>query len=245
MTTNSYALCHVSRVRGLHSAVVILLLMGLLLNAAPPAAAQSKVSESVLDVQKPMPSIQTNLHDAMTEIARIYETPMLIVLKADHAVLDLPAGKMTLRDVLDSAVRQNPRYRWEEVTPSVIYFRDAALEKDPLYFLAWKLKWFPIFGNVSQVDHLLRPYIQNVRYHATQAGGANSAIDEKDPQWKKHSLPRVEMTDVTPVDVVVKTMEMDRRFCTIIEFPGPGPLKDSDLDAAFISWRWIPFETNP
>ena len=34
-------------------------------------------------------------------------------------------------------------------------------------------------------------------------------------------------------------------FYSIIRFPDLGPLKDSDLNATFASWRWVSFVTAP
>jgi hypothetical protein len=234
----------VSAVLVQNSASAALLLFALLSISNPLAAAQGQSRKRGSDVKKQLPSLQTNLRDGMDEIARIYETPMLVVLQADHAELRLPASKMTLREVLDSAVSQNPGYRWEETANSVIYFYQTAVQMDPLNFLNWKLKWFPIFGSVLQVERLLRSSIQNVRYHATHEGGANS-VAGADEEWEKHSLPRVEMANVTPTEVILKTMDMDGEFYSIIQFPGPGALKDSDLNDAFASWRWVSFDKAP
>lgn len=210
--------------------------------AVPFSLAQKESADSLLETVRHLPPIEDDLHNGMEHVARIFRAPMLVVLKGDNATLTINEGSTTLRQVLDSAVHQNAGYIWE-ANNGVIYFHELTLQKAPLNFLNWKLKRFTIFDNAALVNLSLRAHIQNVRYHASAEGGAITGV--MDAELEKHSLPSSTLTDVTPADVVLKTLSMDRQFYSIIQFPGPGPLKDSDLDAAFISWRWVPFQTSP
>jgi Bacterial Ig-like domain (group 2) len=218
--------------------VTAVALAALFVAPAWAGGARPTAQQSVLDRVKEVPPIRAGLREGMEEVAQLYRAPMLIVLKGDRGSLKLPAGRTTLRHALELAVGQNRGYSWE-VRDEVIVFRHGGLGRDPENFLNWKLGAFTISRDVADVDLVLGAHIQNMRYHVAGRGGVVTAL--RDSDLAKHALPTLTLHDVTVANVVLTVLKMDRGFYSIIEFPGPGPLKDSDLDKAFASWRWVAF----
>jgi len=224
------------KTQSLHRPLVPAILLWLWLSFTSPP--QLVAQETQLDLLTSIPQIHENLPGAMAIIAQTYRTPMLVVTRDDHAALAVDAGKMALRQVLDLAVRQNPGYSWKERN-GVILFQQIELSHDPRFFLNWKLATFTIFGDVAEVQSSLAAHIQKLRYHIESKGGVTTGI--RDAQLVKHRLTTITLQDSTVSEIVLRTLQMDHSFYSIIEFPSRNPLRDTDLDAAFVSWKWMPF----
>ncbi len=113
----------------------------------------------------------------------------------------------------------------------------------PGNFMNWKLEAITLPRNVAELELELelRSLLGKKRAGITDAGGL--VVGVYSTELARHTLPRKKFVDVTTRDVLLTAADLDRGFLTLVEFPRGRPNTDSDFDAAFLKWRWLPLRS--
>jgi hypothetical protein len=145
----------------------------------------------------------------------------------------------TAREVLDLAVKANPEYTWK-LCDSAVYFYSRSIADDPNYFLNWRVRRFHIPGTVADADLRLRSELAKLQHHIQREGGL--IVGLRSNELAEHTLPELTLRDRTVAEIMCQLLSLDRGFYSVVLFPQAGRIRDADLEAAFLSWRWVPFK---
>lgn len=191
-----------------------------------------------VDVREEWRGFHGKLSELVPRVAELYGLPMLIaVAQSTDTDIDIPAGTISAREILDTVVRMNPEYVWKP-EDTAIYFYNRSLKESPNCFLNWKIKSFTIEKSVADVDLILRAELAKVRYGVQGEGG--TVIGLRSTELAAHSLPRIVLHNVTAAEILLRVLSIDHGFYSMVTFPAIRPNRERDLNAAFASWQWIP-----
>ena len=194
------------------------------------------IGDSLLDRPVQNEEMAGSLWDVIPVFGQRYGLP--IVAELTHEIpceLRIGKGKATARQILDGMQKRCPNYGWA-LRGTVVHVYERSLTRAQRNFLNWKIEEITLPKSVADLELLLRSILTKKRAGIKEPGGL--IVGLYSTELSQHRLPPKRLIDVTARDVLLSAAGIDRGFLTVVEFPTGSPKTDSDLDAAFLRWRW-------
>jgi hypothetical protein len=221
----------------------ILLVLGICAFSSVHSTAQANIAGEapMLDITREHSRISTDLANTLVSIAMEYRVPIIAELTAtEDPKFDIPAGKATARQLLNSLVAKSPEYVWQEQA-GVVHFYNKTILNTPAHPLNFKLKSFQLPDNISQLKIFLPARLHSASQDIQEGSAAISAFPSTELEQEK--LPNKIFRDATGRDILLAAASLQPQFSSIIVLPNSHPKGEKDLEYANKHWFWFTMTT--